>query len=76
MRTSELREKIGAALTDVSAAEQTLEDALRALQTAPRAEKVVVTEVVASAFERLRAARKVLTALRVDVGDGPDEDEA
>lgn len=59
-----LREKLEAALTEVTAAEQALDDVLRQLRSGVRAEKVTVTAAVESAFSRLRNSRAALAALR------------
>jgi hypothetical protein len=67
---AELREKIEAALAEVCAAEESLERALRELDTAQRADKVVVTDVVRSAFTRLRTAREALASLHELVDKG------
>jgi hypothetical protein len=60
---AELREKLSAALTEVSAAEGSLEELLRNLRAAPRAEKVTVTTAIEAAFARLRSARETLKKL-------------
>lgn len=61
----ELRERLTAALSEVSLAEGALETTLRALGSGgPRAEKVAVTAVVTEAFARLRRAHEELTRLR------------
>ena len=57
------REKIDIALGEVEAAETALSALLLELRRAPRAEKVTVTEVVESAFTRLRTAREELARL-------------
>jgi len=69
--TPKVREKVDAALGEVTAAEESLERALRDLTSAPRADKVVVTDVVRSAFVRLQSARAALASLReaVDATD-------
>ncbi len=59
-----LREKLEAALTEVTAAEQALDDVLRQLRSGVRAEKVTVTAAVEGAFSRLRNSRAALAALR------------
>ncbi len=65
MSKEELRERISAALTEVTTAESALEKALRAIGNAePRAQKVAVTEVVSDAFARLRRAHEALEVLR------------
>jgi hypothetical protein len=64
----ELREKLDAALAEVTAAEKTLEGLLRDLQVAPRAEKVTITQIVETAFRRLRTAREQLAKLHELVG--------
>ncbi len=66
---AELREKLDAALQEVTAAEAALEGLLRELQVAPRAEKVTVTQIVETAFRRLRTAREQLAKLHELVGE-------
>ena len=63
----ELKQKADLALAEVSAAEESLERALRELNSAPRADKVVVTDAVRSAFTRLRTAHEALASLRAAV---------
>jgi hypothetical protein len=63
----ELKEKVDVALAEVSAAEESLERALRELSAAPRADKVVVTDALHRAFARLRTAREALASLRAAV---------
>jgi hypothetical protein len=65
--TPMLKHKADLALAEVSAAEESLERALRELSSAPRADKVVVTNVVRRAFSRLRTAREVLASLAAAV---------
>jgi hypothetical protein len=62
--SSELREKLDGALTEVGAAEEALDELLKNLRSAPRAEKVTVTEVVETAFARLKTARAELAKMR------------
>src|SRR5690349_9669726 len=62
--TTEQRTKIDTALAEVEAAEGALAKLLEDLRGAPRAEKVKVTEVIETAFSRLRAAREELARLR------------
>lgn len=57
---AEARESIAGAMREVTAAEEELSNLLTSLSTSPRAEKVVVTQVVETAFKRLRAAREEL----------------
>jgi hypothetical protein len=59
----ELREKLDGALTEVTAAEEALDELLKNLRSAPRAEKVTVTEVVETAFARLKTARAELAKM-------------
>jgi len=42
-------------------AERALDAALLSMESAPRAEKVVVSEVLGQAFDKLRSARAILT---------------
>ncbi len=65
----EISGKIDIALAEVDAAETALAMLLLELRRAPRAEKVTVTEVIESAFARLRAARQELARLHDLVAD-------
>ena len=56
--------RLNAAISEVSAAETALETALDALRGGVRAEKVKVTDVVESAFTRLRKAHGELAKLQ------------
>ncbi|WP_437303692.1 hypothetical protein [Sorangium sp. So ce388] len=58
-----LLEKVAAAKQEIADAESNLEQALGAIQVAPRADKMAVSEVVQEAFTKLRAARTNLTEL-------------
>ncbi|MGK3986606.1 hypothetical protein WME99_26405 [Sorangium sp. So ce136] len=58
-----LLEKVAAAKQEIADAEGNLEQALGAIQVAPRADKMAVSEVVQEAFTKLRAARTNLTEL-------------
>lgn len=61
----ELRQRLTAALSEVSLAEAALETTLRELGNGgPRAEKVAVTAVVSEAFQRLRRAHEDLNRVR------------
>jgi hypothetical protein len=61
----ELRQRLTAALSEVSLAEGVLETTLRELGNGgPRAEKVAVTAVVSEAFARLRRAHEDLNRVR------------
>lgn len=62
-----IAEQLDAALLEVTRAESALEIVLSELQAGPRAEKVTVTEKVAEAFSRLRAARVALSTIRDEV---------
>ncbi len=59
-----LREKLDAALSEVTAAEKALESVLSELRSGARAEKVTITAAVEAAFTRLRASRTELAKLR------------
>lgn len=62
---AELRERLDAALVEVSLAEKTLEATLRDLgRGGPRAEKIAVTADVNDAFVRVRRAHDELTRVR------------
>lgn len=67
--SSELRERVDAALSEVTLAEKALEKALKELASGRRAEKVAVSAVVSDAFTRLRAAHAELLRLRELVSD-------
>jgi hypothetical protein len=62
-----ITKQIDAALAEVTAAESALELVLRELNAGVRAEKVKVSEVVESAFTRLRNGRIALSKLREDL---------
>lgn len=66
-----LRQRVEAALAEVTVAEGMLESALRELRAGPRAEKVTVSWAVENAFARVRSARADLAALRAQVDDDP-----
>lgn len=66
-----LREKLDAALSEVTAAEQALDAVLRDLRSGVRAEKVTITSAVEGAFVRLRNSRAALASLRELVADEP-----
>ena len=59
----EVKHRVSAALAEVASAEESLERALRELSSAPRADKIVVTDAVHSAIIRLRRARESLAVL-------------
>lgn len=67
--TQALREKLDAALLEVTAAEQALDAVLNQLRSGARAEKVTITTAVESAFSRLRDSRAALAKLRELVDD-------
>jgi hypothetical protein len=60
------RQQVAEAIAEVSSAELALQDLLSALAVSPRAEKVTVTPVLETAFERLRSARRILARLHED----------
>jgi hypothetical protein len=62
-----LRQKVEAALSELTAAEGALESALLQLQPGVRAEKVTISAAVGSAFARVRAAREELARLQEQV---------
>lgn len=64
-----VRERLEAALSEVTAAEEALELVLQELRGGPRAEKVQISTVVETAFARVRAAREELAKLREQVTD-------
>jgi hypothetical protein len=51
-------------VTTAAELRQKIDDALAEVTSAPRADKIVVTDVVRSAFIRLRSAREALASLR------------
>jgi hypothetical protein len=65
MTNPTLQEKIDAAKTEIALAESELEMVLTQIRSAPRAEKTNVSEVVESAFQRLRKARQALVEFEV-----------
>jgi hypothetical protein len=65
MTNATLLEKIDAAKKEIALAESELELVLTQIRAAPRAEKTNVSEVVESAFQRLRNARRALVELEV-----------
>jgi hypothetical protein len=71
-RKDELRQRLTAALSEVTLAEGALETTLRELGNGgPRAEKVAVTAIVTEAFARLRRAHEDLNRVRdlIEVDD-------
>lgn len=66
-----LRERIDAALTEVAAAESSLDALLRELRRTPSRDKVIVGPAVETAFARLRTARTLLADLHALVADAP-----
>ena len=58
-----LLEKIDTAKSEVAAAETQLEQLLKEISVAPRAEKMTVSRVVEDAFSKLRAAKSDLQLL-------------
>lgn len=63
------RAGLDAALSEVTAAEESLELVLRELRGGARAEKVTISAALEKAFERVRAARAELAKLRDQVDD-------
>jgi hypothetical protein len=70
MKIQTITEQLDAALLEVTEAENALSVVLAELEGGPRAEKVTVSEKVAEAFTRLRAARIALSKLRDVVVSG------
>ena len=66
-----IAEQLDAALVEVTQAEDALGIVLSELESGPRAEKVTVSEKVAEAFTRLRAARIALSKIREAVERDP-----
>ena len=58
---------LAAAEAEVAAAESALEELLKTLKVQPRTEKVRITEVLETAFTRLRTARTELAKLHAVV---------
>lgn len=75
MKTSAiiLRRQLELALSEVTAAETALAEALRALERGVRAEKVTVSAVVERAFARVRTARAELAKLHEQAVAGLDD---
>ena len=65
----ELKKRLDAGLSEVSLAEKSLEAALGALKSRPRAEKVSVDKIISEAFIRLRTAHTVLLEIKQLVDD-------
>jgi hypothetical protein len=65
--------KIAAAKEDMTGAEEALEQVLRAMQVAPRAEKTTISKVVEDAFGKLRAARANLVDLETSLRNESEE---
>ncbi len=59
-----VREKLDAALVEVTEAERALGTVLGAVDVRPRAEKIAMTEAVEVAFSRVRSARAELAKVR------------
>lgn len=64
-----LRRELAAALSEMTAAETSLEEALGQLRGGVRAEKVTISAAVETAFERVRTARAELAKLREKLDD-------
>jgi hypothetical protein len=63
MDTEKMLEQIKTAKGEVDEAEADLTKLLGAMQVNPRAEKATISETVAAAFTKLRAARHALVTL-------------
>lgn len=68
--TPPITEGLTHAQTSILEAERALDDALQGLDNAPRAEKVVLSEALEEAFEKLRAARAILLDIERRVQSG------
>lgn len=58
-----VHEKVTVAKSELAAAEASLEQAMDALRAKERAEKEIIGTTLDAAFDRLRAARKMLVEL-------------
>ena len=62
--SAEQRQRVTSATEDVALAQREVERALGELTAnSPRAQKIIITEVLQAAFDRLTAARQKLEAL-------------
>lgn len=68
-----IKERIDAALSEVTAAEAALDSVLQELRAGVRAEKVTISAAVEQAFTRLRKSRVVLAKLRDEVDSESNE---
>lgn len=66
----DLAAEIALAQRNIDDAERALEEALKAIAVAPRADKVTVSRAVEQAFDRVRAAHKILAELALSVPSG------
>ncbi len=71
-----LLEKIAAAKQEITDAQSDLENALGEIQSAPRADKTTISEVVKDAFSKLKVARMNLADLENIVSNIVSKDEA
>lgn len=62
----EVKRSVTAAMDVLSAAERELESAMRAIETAERADKKIISEVLQAAFDKVAAARMKLDAVLRD----------
>ena len=66
MDKKQILAEITAAKTEVMAAEQELDNLLRKIDVAARAEKTTISEAVRTAFGKLRAARQHLEKITLE----------
>jgi hypothetical protein len=69
MKKREALAKLEIAKRDLSVAEADLLRVLGDIQTAPRAEKTAITEIVSDAFAKVKAARAILGDLEALVSE-------
>lgn len=69
-----LSEKIEAAKRHVAAAEAELDQLMKEVRVEPRSRKMTVSDVMQSAFDKLRAARSDVATLELllSTSDGPE----
>ena len=67
-KRNRLLEKINTAKAEVDAAEGQLEQVMKEINVAPRAQKTTVSKVVEEAFSKLRAAKSDLDVLEQMLG--------
>ena len=73
MKKELILKKIESAQRDIAAAQDELENALRDIQLAPRAEKTTISKVLETAFAKVKAARVNLSDLESDIAGTADD---